>query len=89
MEIKVMKEEEETIMDEEFFTEEAVRSRVDEVMKEVTNEQLDRFGMDRDYFRDVLISFGESFGKPCKKLDMEKVEKLYIELTKELEGGKD
>ena len=88
MEIKVIKEEE-TIIDEEFFTEEAVRSRVDEVMKEVTNEQLNRFGMDKDYFREMLISFGESFGKPCKKLDMEEVEKLYIELTKELEGGKD
>ena len=71
-------------MDEEFFTEEAVRSRVDKVMKEVTEEQLDRFGMDRDYFREMLISFGESFGKPCKKLDMEEVEKLYLELTKEL-----
>lgn len=75
--------------DKDFFTEEAVRSRVDEVMKEVTNEQLDRFGMDKDYFREMLISFGESFGKPCKKLDMEEIEKLYIELTKELEGGKD
>lgn len=84
MEIKVMKEEEETIMDEEFFTEEAVRSRVDEVMKEVTNEQLDRFGMDRDYFRDVLISFAQSYGKPCKKLNMDKVEKLYLDLTKGL-----
>jgi len=75
--------------DKDFFTEEAVRSRVDEVMKEVTNEQLDRFGMDKDYFREMLISFGESFGKPCKKLDMKEIEKRYIELTKKLEGGKD
>ena len=56
--------------DEEFFTEESVRSRVDKVMKEVTNEDLEEFGMDREYFREMLISFGESFGKPCKKLDM-------------------
>ena len=56
--------------DEEFFTEESVRSRVDKVMKEVNNEDLEEFGMDREYFREMLISFGESFGKPCKKLDM-------------------
>ena len=69
MEIEVLREEE-TIIDEEFFSESAVRSRVDKVIKEVTEEQLDRFGMDREYFREMLISFGESFGKPCKKLDM-------------------
>ena len=70
--------------DEEFFTEEAVRSRVDKIMKRVTDEQLDRFGFDRDEFREMLISFGESFGKPCKKLDMKKIEQRYMELTKEL-----
>ena len=70
--------------DEEFFTEESVRSRVDKVMKEVTNEDLEEFGMDREYFREMLISFGESFGKPCKKLDMKKIEQRYMELTKEL-----
>ena len=68
----------------EYVKEEAVRSRVDKVMKEVTEEQLDRFGMDRDYFREMLISFGESFGKPCKKLDMKEIEQRYIELTKKL-----
>ena len=70
--------------DEEFFTEESVRSRVDKVMKEVTNEDLEEFGMDREYFREMLISFGESFGKPCKKLDMKEIEQRYIELTKKL-----
>ena len=40
--------------------------------------------MDRDCFREMLISFEESFGKPCKKLDMYEVEKLYLDLTKEL-----
>ena len=39
MRIEVVKEEE-TIIDEDFFTEEAVHSRVDEVMKEVTDEDL-------------------------------------------------
>lgn len=70
--------------DEDFFTEEAVLSRVDKIMKRVTDEQLDRFGFDREEFREMLISFGESFGKPCKKLDMDEVEKLYLDLTKEL-----
>ena len=70
--------------DERFFTEEAVRSRVDKVMKEVTDEDLEEFGMDREEFREMLISFGESFGKPCKKLDMGDIEKLYLDLTKEL-----
>ena len=70
--------------DEDFFTEEAVLSRVDKIMKRVTDEQLDRFGFGREEFREMLISFGESFGKPCKKLDMDEVEKLYLDLTKEL-----
>lgn len=70
--------------DEDFFTEEAVLSRVDKIMKRVTDEQLDRFGFDREEFREMLISFGKSFGKPCKKLDMDEVEKLYLDLTKEL-----
>ena len=64
----------------EYVKEEAVRSRVDKVMKEVTNEDLEEFGMDREYFREMLISFGESFGKPCKK----EIEQRYIELTKKL-----
>ena len=50
-------------------------------MKEVNNEDLEEFGMDREYFREMLISFGESFGKPCKKLDMKEIEKRYMELT--------
>ncbi|MBQ3441722.1 MAG: hypothetical protein IJG33_00605 [Selenomonadaceae bacterium] len=66
--------EEETIIDEEFLTEKAVRSRTDKIMKVVTDEQLNRFGMDREDFREMLISFGESFGKLCKKLDMKKIE---------------
>ena len=83
MKIEVLKEEE-TIIDEDFFTEEAVHSRADKIMKIVTDEQLDRFGFDREDFREMLISFGESFGKPCKKLDMKEIEQRYIELTKEL-----
>lgn len=67
--------------DEEFFTEGAIRSRADKIMKEVTNEQLDRFGFDREEFREMLISFAQSFGKPCKKLDMKEIEKRYLELT--------
>ena len=73
----------EKISEEEFFTEEAVRSRVDKVMKNVTDEDLKEFGMDREYCREMLISFGESFGKPCKKLDMKEIEKRYMELTEE------
>ena len=69
MEIEVLREEE-TIIDEE--------------LKEVTDEDLEEFGMDREYFREMLISFGESFGKPCKKLDMKQIEQRYMELTKEL-----
>lgn len=83
MEIEVLKEEE-TIIDEDFFTEEAIRSRADRIMKEVTDEDLEEFGMDREEFREMLISFAESFGKSCKKLDMGEIEKLYLELTKEL-----
>ena len=80
MEIEVLKEEE-SIIDEEFFTEEAIRSRADKIMEEVTDEQLDRFGFDREYFREMLISFAESYGKPCKKLDMKEIENIYMELT--------
>ena len=83
MEIEVLKEEE-TIIDEEFFTEEAIRSRADKIMKRVTDEDLEEFGFDREEFREMLISFGESFGKPCKKLDMKEIEQRYMELTKEL-----
>jgi len=83
MEIKVIKEEE-TIMDEEFFTEEAIQDRASRLAKEISDEELEEIGMDRDYFRDVLISFAQSYGKPCKKLNMDEVEKLYLDLT---EGG--
>ena len=70
-----MYKKEEEIIDEEFFTDEAVRSRADKIMKEVTDEQLNRFGFDREEFREMLISFGESYGRPCKKLDMKEIEK--------------
>ena len=83
MGIEVLKIEE-TIIDEEFFTEEAIRSRADKIMKRVTDEDLEEFGFDREEFREMLISFGESFGKPCKKLDMKEIEQRYMELTKEL-----
>ena len=56
--------------DEEFFTEEAIQDRAGRLAKEISDEDLEEFGMDREYFREMLISFGESFGKPCKKLDM-------------------
>lgn len=83
MEIEILKEEK-TIIDEEFFTEEAIQDRAGRLAKEIGDEELEEIGMDRDYFRDVLISFAQSYGKPCKKLNMDEVEKLYLDLTKGL-----
>lgn len=68
--------------DEDFFTEEAIQDRASRLAKEISDEELEEIGMDRDYFRDVLISFAQSYGKPCKKLNMDEVEKLYLDLTK-------
>ena len=81
MEIEILKEEK-NIIDEEFFTEEAIQDRAGRLAKEISDEELEEIGMDRDYFRDVLISFAQSYGKPCKKLNMDEVEKLYLDLTK-------
>lgn len=83
MEIEILKEEK-TIIDEEFFTEEAIQDRAGRLAKEISDEELEEIGMDRNYFRDVLISFAQSYGKPCKKLNMDEVEKLYLDLTKGL-----
>ena len=70
--------------DKDFFTEEAIQDRASRLAKEISDEELEEIGMDRDYFRDVLISFAQSYGKPCKKLNMDEVEKLYLDLTKGL-----
>ena len=67
--------------DKDFFTEEAIQDRAGRLAKEISDEELEEIGMDRDYFRDVLISFAQSYGKPCKKLDMKEIEKRYMELT--------
>ena len=80
MKIEVVKEEE-TIIYEDFFTGEAIQDRADRLAKEISDEDLEEIGMDRDYFRDVLISFAQSYGKLCKNLDMKEIEKRYMELT--------
>lgn len=76
-----MEKDKSSLMEEEFFTEEAIQDRAGRLAKEISDEELEEIGMDRDYFRDVLISFAQSYGKPCKKLDIKEIEKKYLELT--------
>lgn len=66
----------------EILSESAIIRKADVAAEEITDEELDELELTREDFRNLMIGFGEALSGKTIKLDMQDIEKKYIELTK-------